>query len=231
MVLTTLRHILVGVEDDGGEFCAGEVVVIFRQTERSVDAVHERHADADQGRERGQRDDNELGARLIHELGAHPRVTDAQIAIGRYRNHDERRERDVGRNQELVDLKQSATVLYMLTLVYLTLSKNTFVNKRAVSTINQLINQSISQSVSQSVSQSIRNICKAPLNAAYSDAEQQYHDKIHKQYLKTAHASAWTQPSPLITIKQTPGKNIFSAAGYRMTRSQPNSNIVLMRVT
>ena len=76
-----------------------------------VDAVHEADYDPDgHGKDAEYCDDN-LGAFHVHDGNAEPGMTDAQVTINSDRNHDECRERNVGRDEELVHLCARNTTL------------------------------------------------------------------------------------------------------------------------
>ena len=51
-------------------------------------------------------DDDDNDYNLINPHATQPRVTDAQVPVDRYRHHNQRRERDVRSDQELVYLQQ-----------------------------------------------------------------------------------------------------------------------------
>ena len=66
------------------------------------DAEHERDAGAEHGGEEGEHDDGHLGASDGDNLGE--RMADAEVAVDGDGDHDERREWDVRRDEELVRL-------------------------------------------------------------------------------------------------------------------------------
>lgn len=69
-----------------------------------VDAVHERDADPDGARHQAQHGDDQFRSEDGHRV--EERVTDAAVAVDRYRDHDERRKRYVRRDEELVETTQ-----------------------------------------------------------------------------------------------------------------------------
>ena len=104
--LILLRRQIVHLRTEGDRHAA--VVAVGVDGHLAVDAVHEGHDDAEDAGEQHQTDDRDAGA--LQRDSVQKRVADTEVTVDGDGRHRQRRERDVGRDEEQVDLTDDVVV-------------------------------------------------------------------------------------------------------------------------